>query len=147
MFRLARFKFLTPILSFFIDGRSAQLLEKDYLSTRQIAINVLIEELNKRGFNLTDAKFYPRFQSMVQMLLINPGLIVDTEGKIKRSELNRLIEVFTSESQTKIENIVKALREGTDFDLVKDWLTSMSYRFGSAIKLKDTIDELEKLAV
>jgi hypothetical protein len=144
LFRLARFKFLTPILSFFISGRFTQLLEKDYLSTRQIAINTLIEELNKRGFNLTDAEFYPRFQSMVQMLLINPGLIVDTEGKIKRPELNRLIEVFTSESQTKIENIVKALREGTDFDLVKDWLTSMSYRFGSAIKLKDTIDELEK---
>jgi hypothetical protein len=144
LFRLARFKFLTPILSFFIDGRFAQLLEKGYLSTRQIAINTLIEELNKRGFNLTDAKFYPRFQSMVRMLLINPGLIVDTEGKIKRPELNKLIEVFTSESQTKIENIVKALREGTDFDLVKDWLTSISYRFGSAIKLKDTIAELEK---
>jgi hypothetical protein len=144
LFRLARFKFLTPILSFFINDRFAQLLEKDYLSTRQIAINVLIEELNKRGFNLTDAKFYPRFQSMLLMLLINPGLIVDTEGKIKKPELNKLIEVFTSESQTKIENIVKALREGTDFDLVKDWLTSMSYRFGSAIKLKDTINELEK---
>jgi hypothetical protein len=144
LFGLARFKFLTPILSFFISGRSAQLLRKDYLSTRQIAINVLIEELNKRGFNLTDASFYPRFQSMVQMLLINPGLIVDTEGKIKRPELNRLIEVFTSDSQTKIENIVKALREGTNFNLVKDWLTSISYRFGSAIKLKDTIDELEK---
>jgi hypothetical protein len=144
LFGLARFKFLTPILSFFISGRSAQLLEKDYLSTRQIAINTLIEELNKRGFNLTDASFYPRFQSMVQMLLINPGLIVDTEGKIKRPELNRLIEVFTSDSQTKIENIVKALREGTNFNLVKDWLTSISYRFGSAIKLKDTIDELEK---
>jgi len=144
LFRLARFKFLTPILSFFINDRFAQLLEKDYLSTRQIAINVLIEELNKRGFNLTDARFYPRFQSIVQMLLINPGLIVDMEGKIKKPELNKLIEVFTSESQTKIENIVKALREGTDFDLVKDWLTSMSYRFGSAIKLKDTIDELEE---
>jgi len=144
LFRLARFKFLTPILSFFIDNRFVQLLEKDYLSTRQIAINALIEELNKRGFNLTDTRFYPRLQSMVQMLLINPGLIVDTEGKIKKPELNRLIEVFTSESETKIENIVKALREGTDFDLVKDWLTSMSYRFGSAIKLKDTINELEK---
>ena len=144
LFRLARFRFLTPVLSFFIDNRFVQLLEKDYLSTRQVAINVLIEELNKRGFNLTDARFYPRFQSMVQMLLINPGLIVDTEGKIKKPELNRLIEVFTSESETKIENIVKALREGTDFDLVKDWLTSMSYRFGSAIKLKDTINELEK---
>jgi len=144
LFRLARFKFLTPILSFFINDRFTQLLEKDYLSTRQIAINILIEELNKRGFNLTDAKFYPRFQSIVQMLLINPGLIVDMEGKIKKPELNKLIEVFTSESQTKIENVVKALREGTDFDLVKDWLTSMSYRFGSAIKLKDTIDELEK---
>ena len=144
LFRLARFKFLTPILSIFINDRFAQLLEKDYLSTRQIAINALIEELNKRGFNLTDAKFYPRLQFMVQMLLINPGLIVDIEGKIKKPELNKLIEVFTSESQTKIENIVKALREGTDFDLVKDWLTSMSYRFGSAIKLKDTIAELEK---
>ena len=144
LFRLARFKFLTPILSFFINDRFAELLEKDYLSTRQIAINTLIEELNKRGFNLTDARFYPRLQSIVQMLLINPGLIVDTEGKIKKPELNKLIEVFTSESQTKIENIVKALREGTDFDLVKDWLTSISYRFGSAIKLKDTIDELEK---
>jgi len=145
LFRLARFKFLTPILSFFINDRFAQLLEKDYLSTRQIAINTLIEELNKRGFNLTDAKFYPRFQSMVQMLLINPGLIVDMEGKIKKPELNKLIEVFTSEPQTEIETVVKALREGTNFDLVKDWLTSMSYRFGSAIKLKDTIDELEKI--
>jgi len=145
LFRLARFKFLTPILSFFINDRFARLLEKGYLSTRQIAINVLIEELNKRGFNLTDARFYPRFQSMVQMLLINPGLIIDMEGKIKKPELNKLIEVFTSESQTKIENIVKALREGTDFDLVKDWLTSLSYRFGSAIKLKDTIDELEEI--
>lgn len=145
LFRLARFKFLTPILSFFINDRFAQLLEKDYLSTRQIAINTLIEELNKRGFNLTDAKFYPRFQSMVQMLLINPGLIVDMEGRIKKPELNKLIEVFTSEPQTEIETIVKALREGTNFDLVKDWLTSMSYRFGSAIKLKDTINELEKI--
>lgn len=145
LFRLARFKFLTPILSFFINDRFAQLLEKDYLSTRQIAINTLIEELNKRGFNLTDAKFYPRFQSMVQMLLINPGLIVDMEGKIKKPELNKLIEVFTSEPQTEIETIVKALREGTNFDLIKDWLTSMSYRFGSAIKLKDTIAELEKI--
>lgn len=145
LFRLARFKFLTPILSFFINDRFAQLLEKDYLSTRQIAINILIEELNKRGFNLTDAKFYPRFQSMMQMLLINPGLIVDMEDKIKKPELNKLIEVFTSEPQTEIETIVKALREGTNFDLVKDWLTSMSYRFGSAIKLKDTIDELEKI--
>ena len=144
LFRLARFKFLTPILSYFINDRFTQLLEKDYLSTRQVAINILIEELNKRGFNLTDAKFYPRFQSIVQMLLINPGLIVDMEGKIKKPELNKLIEVFTSESQTEIENVVKALREGTDFDLVKDWLTSMSYRFGSAIKLKDTIGELEK---
>ncbi len=145
LFRLARFKFLTPILSFFINDRFDQLLEKDYLSTRQIAINTLIEELNKRGFNLTDAKFYSRFQSMVQMLLINPGLIVDMEGKIKKPELNKLIEVFTSEPQTEIETIVKALREGTNFDLVKDWLTSMSYRFGSAIKLKDTIGELEKI--
>lgn len=145
LFRLARFKFLTPILSFFINDRFAELLEKDYLSTRQIAINILIEELNKRGFNLADAKFYPRFQSMVQMLLINPGLIVDMEGKIKKPELNKLIEVFTSEPQTEIETVVKALREGTNFDLVKDWLTSMSYRFGSAIKLKDTIDELEKI--
>jgi hypothetical protein len=144
LFRLARFKFLTPVLSFFINDRFTQLLEKDYLSTRQIAINVLIEELNKRGFNLTDARFYPRFQYMVRMLLINPGLIVDTEGKIKKPELNRLIEVFTSESQAEIVHIVNALRIGTDFDLVKDWLTSMSYRFGSAIKLKDTIDELEK---
>ncbi|MFZ8832520.1 MAG: hypothetical protein ACO2OY_10310 [Thermodesulfobacteriaceae bacterium] len=137
LFRLARFKFLTPILSF-------PLLEKNYLRTRQIAINVLIEELNKRGFNLTDAEFYPRFQSMVQMLLINPGLIVDTEGKIKRPELNRLIEVFTSESRREIRNIVNALRKGTDSDLVKDWIISMSYRFGSAIELKDTIDELER---
>jgi hypothetical protein len=144
LFRLARFKLLTPILSFFINNRFVQLLEKDYLGTRQIAINTLIEELNRRGFNLTDAEFYPRFQSMVQMLLINPGLIVDTEGKIKKPELNRLIEVFTSESQAKIENIVRALRKGKNFDLVKDWLTSMSYRFGSAIKLKDTINELEK---
>lgn len=145
LFRLARFKFLTPILSFFTNDRFTQLLEKDYLSTRQIAINILIEELNKRGFNLTDAKFYPRFQSMVQMLLINPGLIVDMEGKIKKPELNKLIEVFRSEPQTEIETIVKALREGTNFDLIKDWLTSMSYRFGSAIKLKDNIDELEKI--
>jgi hypothetical protein len=127
-----------------LTGRFAQLLEKDYLSTRQIAINVLIEELNKRGFNLTDARFYPRFQSMVQMLLINPGLIIDTEGKIKRPELNRLIEVFTSESRREIRNIVRALREGTDSDLVEDWITSMSYRFGSAIKLRDTISELEE---
>jgi hypothetical protein len=145
LFRLARFRFLTPILSYFINDRFTQLLEKDYLSTRQIAINVLIEELNRRGFNLTDATFYPRFQSMMQMLLINPGLIVDMEGKIKRPELNRLIEVFTSEPQTEIENIVKALREGTDFDLVKDWLTSASYRFGSAIRLRNTINELENI--
>jgi len=145
LFRLARFKFLTPILSFFINDRFAQLLEKDYLSTRQIAINTLIEELNKRGFNLTDANFYPRFQSMLQMLLINPGLIVDMEGKIKKPELNKLIEVFTSKPQTEIETVVKALREGTNFDLVKDWLTSISYRFGSAINLKNTINELEKI--
>jgi len=145
LFRLARFKFLTPILSFFINDRFAQLLEKDYLSTRQIAINTLIEELNKRGFNLTDANFYPRFQSMLQMLLINPGLIVDMEGKIKKPELNKLIEVFTSKPQTEIETVVKALREGTNFDLVKDWLTSMSYRFGSAIKLKNNINELQKI--
>jgi hypothetical protein len=144
LFRLARFRFLTPILSHFIEGRFTQLLEKDYLSTRQIAINTLIEELNKRGFNLTDARFYPRFQSMVQMLLINPGLIIDTEGKIKRPELNRLIEVFTSESRREIRNIVRALREGTDSDLVEDWITSMSYRFGSAIELRDTISELEE---